>query len=199
MRAPTTSATAYHFRIRRAAFAVAASATVVASLAVPLAAGADLSGPTQLLSVPEGIAAPIDPKPDAAPAPRQALPKQTTPNSKNRMITVDLSDQKAYFYQDGVVVYTALVSTGLSGTPTNIGTHRIWRRVANETMSGPGYSLDRVYNTQYFDSEGEALHYAWWHKNFGRPMSHGCVNMNLADSKFAWDFGFIGMVVKVVP
>lgn len=115
---------------------------------------------------------------------RTNIPPKPAP--KQKWVVVDISEQRIYFYEDGRVVRSNLVSTGLPGTPTNIGTHYVWSRVYNETMSGPGYYLENVYFTQYFNSEGEALHYAWWHNNFGRPMSHGCVNMNWDTSKFAW-------------
>jgi len=28
-----------------------------------------------------------------------------------------------------------------------------------------------------------SLHGAYWHNNFGHPMSHGCVNMKIADAE----------------
>jgi hypothetical protein len=33
-----------------------------------------------------------------------------------------------------------------------------------------------------------ALHSAFWHNAFGRPRSHGCINLAPADAK--WLFGF---------
>ena len=35
---------------------------------------------------------------------------------------------------------------------------------------------------------GFALHGAYWHNNFGYPMSHGCVNLRTIDAEklFAW-------------
>jgi len=32
------------------------------------------------------------------------------------------------------------------------------------------------------------LHAAYWHDNFGHPMSHGCVNMRLIDAKKLYDW-----------
>ena len=116
--------------------------------------------------------------------PRTQIPPKPPP--KQKWVVVDISEQRIYFYEDGKIVRSNLVSTGMPGTPTNLGTQYVWLRVYNETMSGPGYYLENVYFTQYFNSEGEALHYAWWHNNFGRPMSHGCVNMDWSTSKFAW-------------
>ncbi|MFO0702821.1 MAG: L,D-transpeptidase family protein [Candidatus Andersenbacteria bacterium] len=131
--------------------------------------------------------------------PRKQLKKQANPNPLDRWVLVDLSQQRIYFYQSGEVVRTNLVTTGMPGHPTNIGTWHVFSRIYNEHMSGPGYDLSNVLFTQYFDGEGEALHYAWWRKVFGVTGSHGCVNMDYSTAKFAWDFGFIGMTVRVVP
>jgi len=191
--------TEHFLRIRRIAATVAASATVLASLAAPLAASADIAGPVQLLTAPEGIAAPIPTTHPAAPEPRKTLPKQLNPNEKNRWVLVDLSAQTITFFENGEAIRKSLVSTGLPGTPTNQGTFKVWRRVYNERMVGDGYDLSGVLFTQYFNNDMEALHLKWWNNVYGAPSSHGCVNMPYELAKYAWDFGFIGMVVKVVP
>jgi hypothetical protein len=33
-----------------------------------------------------------------------------------------------------------------------------------------------------------ALHGAYWHNNFGTPMSHGCVNLRNEDAKWLYDW-----------
>ena len=48
-------------------------------------------------------------------------------------------------------------------------------------MSGPGYYLEDVTWTCYFYS-GYSLHTAYWHDAFGKPRSHGCVNMSPHDA-----------------
>ena len=48
-------------------------------------------------------------------------------------------------------------------------------------MSGPGYYIEDVTWTCYFYS-GYALHTAYWHDDFGRPRSHGCVNLSPYDA-----------------
>jgi lipoprotein-anchoring transpeptidase ErfK/SrfK len=54
-------------------------------------------------------------------------------------------------------------------------------------MTGPGYSLPDVPYTMYF-YQGYALHGTYWHDNFGQPMSRGCVNLSIDNSKklFEW-------------
>ncbi len=85
--------------------------------------------------------------------------------------------------------------------------YAINRRVANEIMDSTTigypkghpkyYRLENVLHTQYFNG-GEALHYAWWHNNFGTPMSYGCVNLRLNSAKWFWDWATFGTPVVVV-
>ena len=48
--------------------------------------------------------------------------------------------------------------------------------------SGELYSIDDVPYIQYFHSS-YALHGAFWHSDYGRVRSHGCVNLSPADAK----------------
>jgi LysM repeat protein len=113
-----------------------------------------------------------------------------------KFILVDLSESMTYAFQDGKMVYSALVSTGLPATPTVVGQFRIYIRYEAQTMSGPGYYLPGVPYVQYFYS-GYALHGTYWHNNFGQPMSHGCVNLRNDDALWFFNFGEVGTPVHV--
>ena len=128
----------------------------------------------------------------------------------DRWIGVNLTQQTATAYVGRTPVYVAAVSTGKPGWETPTGTFTIGRRVYNETMdsatigvprtSPEGYYLTDIYFTQYFTSNGVALHYNWWAPRsvFGRqPTSHGCVGMDLADAAFFWTFATSGTPVVV--
>lgn len=113
-----------------------------------------------------------------------------------KIIMVDLSDSMTYAYQDGVLVYSALSSMGLPATPTVVGQFKIYNRLPSQTMSGPGYYLPGVQYVQYF-YQGYALHGAYWHNNFGQPMSHGCVNLRDDDAQWLYNFAELGTPVHV--
>lgn len=61
------------------------------------------------------------------------------------------------------------------------------RMVGWDTVNYP-YDLPGVPWTTYFVSSGIAIHGVWWHRNFGVPGSHGCVNVHPAIAKwlFRW-------------
>ena len=117
---------------------------------------------------------------------------------------VNLTKETITFMRGPVVVRSAAyIVSGKKDHETPAGTFYINRRVANEHMVNgkPGdvdyYDLKNVLYTQYFTYQGHALHYAYWWSNFGFAGSHGCVNQDLATSKFAWDYLNIGSRVTI--
>ena len=108
---------------------------------------------------------------------------------------MDLSEQRAYAYEGAERVKEFIVSTGLPGTPTVTGEFRMWARTPMQDMSGGNraagnyYYLKDVQWVQYF-YEAYGFHGTYWHNNFGRPMSRGCVNMTNDDAKWLFDWAF---------
>ncbi len=111
-------------------------------------------------------------------------------------IVVDLSEQMAEAVEDGRVVRTVSVSTGLPGTPTVLGEYSIYYKAEAQTMSGPGYFLPDVPYVMYF-YQGYGLHGTYWHNNFGHPMSHGCVNLPTDEARWFYQWAEIGTPVLV--
>ncbi len=106
-------------------------------------------------------------------------------------VAVNLSQQTVVCYEGDRAVYAALAATGLPGTPTVQGVFRTWRRLDTGKMSGPGYYIEDVTWTCYFYS-GYALHTAYWHDKFGRPRSHGCVNLSPYDAWWIYQWSAKG-------
>jgi lipoprotein-anchoring transpeptidase ErfK/SrfK len=139
---------------------------------------------------------PIPPTPTVyVPPPTAAIPPSGG-NPAERWIDVNLSAQSVTAYEGNTPVRTFIVSTGLANTPTVAGKFRIYMRYDSQTMSGPGYYLPGVQWVQYF-YQGYALHGTYWHNNFGRPMSHGCINMTNADALWMYEWADYGTVVQV--
>lgn len=113
-----------------------------------------------------------------------------------RQIVVDLSDSMIYAYENGELVNSVLVSTGLAATPTVQGDFTVYLKLDAQTMTGPGYYLPDVPWVMYF-YQGYAIHGTYWHSNFGRPMSHGCVNLPTPDAAWFYQFAEVGTPVRV--
>jgi LysM repeat protein len=132
--------------------------------------------------------------PDAA---VQAVPAAPAPIvGVGREIVVDLSDSRAYAYENGVLLRNVLGSMGRSVTPTVVGSFSIQRKYVSSPMTGPGYYLPDVPYAMYF-YQGYAIHGTYWHSNWGVPMSHGCVNLPTPEAEWFFSFADIGTPVNV--
>lgn len=120
----------------------------------------------------------------------------SSPGNGVRWFDVDLSDQRMYAYEGDTLVRTFVVSTGTWQTPTLKGRFKVWIKLKSAPMSGPGYYLPNVPHIMYYDGD-YGIHGAYWHNNFGVPMSHGCINLNLTDAEWAYNFASVGTVVNI--
>jgi LysM repeat protein len=116
--------------------------------------------------------------------------------AEGRSIIVDLSDSRIYAYEDGALIRNVLASTGLPSTPTVQGEFRILNKYTMQNMSGPGYYVPDVPWVMYFYG-AYAIHGAYWHDNWGVPMSHGCVNLPVEEAEWFYTFATEGTPVRV--
>lgn len=120
----------------------------------------------------------------------RVLGDQTATGEKH--IYVDLTSQTLTAYQGDTLFMTAPVSTG-KWHPTPTGDFTIWEKLKATRMTGGTgadfYDLPNVPWVMFFSGsgvsagDGFSLHGAYWHNNFGHPMSHGCVNMRIVDAE----------------
>lgn len=115
-----------------------------------------------------------------------------------KFIVVDLSLQKVYAYEDGQLIEDFVASTGKSSKPTVQGLFYVYLKFEETRMTGPDYDTPDVPWTMYF-YQGYALHGAYWHNNFGTPVSHGCVNLPVPDAKWLYNWTPMYTPVLVLP
>jgi len=129
--------------------------------------------------------------------PTMVTPPDDVVGAHERWIDVDRASQTLVAYEGPNPVFATLVSTGRGpddSTLTPAGVHRIWIKLLTSDMghaerddSDANYSLEDVPYVQFFD-HAIALHGTYWHSDFGRARSHGCINLSLADAH--WLFAF---------
>jgi lipoprotein-anchoring transpeptidase ErfK/SrfK len=133
-----------------------------------------------------------------------------SPGADNKSLVVDLTGQAITAYEGQAEVYRARISSGaqffgedgrtLVGG-TGAGTRHIWQKRISRQMQGgtreAGYDLPGVAWVAYFASNGEALHSTYWHNDFGRPKSRGCLNLRPDDAK--WLFRWTTPAVPYYP
>src|SRR3990167_8129482 len=128
------------------------------------------------------------------------LGEATQPKGE-KWIEVDLSDQKLYMKEGDTTAGSFLISSG-KWAPTPQGQWRIWTKLRYTRMMGGSKALGTYYNlpnvpyTMYYD-RGYGIHGAYWHNNFGNPMSHGCINMKPEEAGIVFRWADIGTKVIV--
>jgi lipoprotein-anchoring transpeptidase ErfK/SrfK len=111
-------------------------------------------------------------------------------------IDIDLSDQMLYAYDGIDLVASFLVSTGLDLYPTETGQYHIYVKMRYSDMHGNDYFLPDVPYSMYYSGDF-SIHGTYWHHSFGTPMSHGCVNMDISDAEWLYNWSSVGTLVNI--
>jgi lipoprotein-anchoring transpeptidase ErfK/SrfK len=134
---------------------------------------------------------------------RDSFPSFATGDRK--WVDISIREQSLVAYIGTRPVYATLVSSGRGGlgpsgaysdsameksSSTVRGTFMIYQKEVSSTMDGDedqsdSFNLRDVPFVQYFH-KGFALHGTYWHDDFGKVRSHGCVNLAPIDA--AWLF-----------
>ena len=118
---------------------------------------------------------------------RQSLPILGE-STEEKWVEIDLSQQKLFVREGNRLIFEFPISSGLPWTPTVTGEFRVWHKNKAQLMEGGSkennnyYYLPNVPFNMFF-YKGYAMHGAYWHNDFGKPRSHGCVNMRPEDAK----------------
>ena len=102
-----------------------------------------------------------------------------------KWIDVNLTTQMLVAYEGDVPVMSTKISSGSADFPTIKGTYYIYLKLIKQDMSGEDYSTPDVPFVMYFHNS-YSLHGAYWHNDFGRPRSHGCVNLPLPEAEWLY-------------
>lgn len=131
------------------------------------------------------------------PFPISYVTAPAAPVATGKAIAVDLTKQFEYDYQDGVLVYSSKISSGIHDwTPT--GTFHVMGKTVKQAMKGPGYYVPNVPWILWFKSGGYSLHGVYWHHDFGiRPRSHGCVGEPLTEAEWIYHWADVGTPVVI--
>lgn len=138
---------------------------------------------------------------------------------ENKRVEVRLDDQLLLAHENGQIVFATRISTGgkrLSGkytTPTgNFITYhkRPTRHMAAGDIASNGFDLPGVPWVLYITEGGISFHGTYWHNDYGRPRSHGCINLTPQAAKwlFRWTipivppdkplaYGYVGTKVEI--
>ena len=126
---------------------------------------------------------------------RQLSPAALAPVSSDRTdkkIVVDLAKQELTCFEGETPVLSTRAATGYGVYRTPRGEYEVVRKSHTSYMiGGEGadyYNLPGVSFPTYFTRTAIAVHGTYWHNDYGRPRSHGCVNVltDAAQFVFRW-------------
>jgi lipoprotein-anchoring transpeptidase ErfK/SrfK len=137
--------------------------------------------------------------------PEELAPIPSAVSSDEKRVEVDLARQRLTAWESQRNVFQADISSGaenaagLSGggrTITPKGNFRVFRKMPCQHLghTGASHSVQEPFDlpgvpwVAYYqaDSDGYAFHGAYWHNDFGRPHSHGCVNLRPEDARWLY-------------
>jgi hypothetical protein len=139
------------------------------------------------------------PPPEPTPAPAIEI-AENVPTGEV-WIDINLSNEYMTVYQGNTVLMETYISSGKPGFETPPGTFFINTKLPEQDMEGllggEYYNVPSVPSVMYFTDVGHAIHGAYWHNNFGTPMSHGCINVPVDLAAYLYDVSPVGTRVEI--
>ncbi len=111
---------------------------------------------------------------------------------EEKRIYVDLSTQSVTAFEGEKPVLVARCASGAKGTETPLGEFHTYHKGPSVHMTNQGDGTENTYHlpgvpwVSFFTGSGVALHGTYWHNDYGRPSSRGCVNLISDDAKFMY-------------
>ena len=113
-----------------------------------------------------------------------------------KRIEVRLPEQMLIAYEWDKPVFMTRTATGARFSSGNYetpnGVHRInWKRpyrhmAAGDRAAPNSYDLPGVPWVCYFTADGISIHGTYWHNDFGKPRSHGCINLSISAARWVY-------------
>ncbi len=122
----------------------------------------------------------------------EAAMSPLSPDRTDKKIVVNLAEQELTCFEGDTPVLSARTATGYGSNRTPRGEYEVLRKSHTSYMIGGAgadhYDLPGVSFPTYFTRSAIAVHGTYWHNDYGRPRSHGCVNVknDAAQFVFRW-------------
>ena len=120
-------------------------------------------------------------------------PQEMTPLSpevKDKRILIELGKQWLTCFEGQDAVFDTRIASGKSGMVTPLGIHRVLKKAPTEHIAGGAdgdrYNLPGTGFVTYFTEREVAIHGVYWHNDYGRRRSHGCVNAPTAAAQWVY-------------
>jgi lipoprotein-anchoring transpeptidase ErfK/SrfK len=111
---------------------------------------------------------------------------------EEKLIHVDLDTQMVTAFEGERMVLSVRCASGQRGTDTPKGQWRTYHKGPSIHMTNFGDAVENIYNlpgvpwVSFFTGAGHAFHGTYWHNDYGRPRSNGCINLPSGISKWLY-------------
>jgi hypothetical protein len=120
-----------------------------------------------------------------------------SPGRSDKRIEINIAAQTLACLEGETTVFSTPISSGTAGADTPRGEYRVLYKRHTSRMTGGEeenrYDLPGVAFPTYFTRSAIAVHGTYWHNDFVRQHSHGCVNV--PNSAAQWVFRWTDPVV----
>jgi len=112
--------------------------------------------------------------------------------NEEKLIHVDIKSQMMTAFEGQKIVLSVRCASGQRGSDTPVGEWNTYHKGPSIHMTNQGDEVAHIYNLagvpwcSFFTGSGHALHGTYWHNDFGRPRSNGCVNLPSSISKWVY-------------
>lgn len=125
----------------------------------------------------------------------ELAPVSTDTPPEEKRIEVDVNNQLVIAYEYDTPAFISKIASGAEFSNgkffTPEGRHYVTHKMPTRHMAAGnlaynGYDLPGVPWVSYITESGVAFHGTFWHNDYGRPRSHGCINLTAQASKWIY-------------
>ncbi|HNE03579.1 MAG TPA: L,D-transpeptidase, partial [Anaerolineales bacterium] len=111
---------------------------------------------------------------------------------EEKLLHVDIATQMVTAFEGEKVVLSVRCASGQHGTDTPKGEWSTYHKGPSIHMTNQGDAVANIYNLpgvpwcSFFTGSGHAFHGTYWHNDYGRLRSNGCVNLPSSVAKWVY-------------
>ena len=124
-----------------------------------------------------------------------------------KYIKIKLGEQKIYAYEEGLLKYNFIISTGKPGMDTPKGKFKIWNKFPTQYSAQYQLFMDNwmaitqngsygIHSLPYWKGKAGARVYED-EEHLGTKISHGCIRLGVPESKILYDWAEVGTPVYI--
>jgi hypothetical protein len=115
-----------------------------------------------------------------------------SPGRTDKWMQITIDTETLVCYEGERAVFTTRTASGVWGLGTPWGEFTVLYKRHTRRMVGDDYDLPGVPFPVYLTHSGVAIHGTYWHNDYGRRHSHGCLNIPSRDAR--WIFRWVDPV-----